>query len=118
MSALARNNLVDFIDYLLTNSRSSSVPEIMNVCDMHPYEFNRIINVYKTSGVFANRLTVSVPLRVVWLLSRMAGLVLPEKRKWIYSGYDKLASSLVFDNTSMLSTGFVPKHDLESVFHP
>jgi nucleoside-diphosphate-sugar epimerase len=117
MSALARANLVDFIEYLLTQSRSPSAPEIMNVCDMHPYEFNSIINAYKHSGVFANRATISVPLKVVWLMSRMAGLVLPKKKKWLHSGYDKLASSLIFDNTSMLSTGFSPKHNLETVFH-
>ena len=118
MSALARDNLVDLIDHLLASPRSLSPPEIMNVCDLHPYEFNTIINAYKSSGVFADRLTIPVPLRIVRLLSLMAGLVLPQKRKWLHSGYDKLASSLVFDNTSMLSTGFVPRHDLESVFHP
>ena len=118
MSALARDNLVDFIDYLLKKSRSPSVYEIMNVCDLHPYEFNRIIAAYKNSGMFANRPRISVPLQIVWLLSRMAGLVLPGKRKWLHSGYDKLASSLVFDNQAMLGTGFVPRYDLESVFHP
>lgn len=118
MSAMARANLVDFIDHLLTSPRSPSFPEIMNVCDLYPYEFNTIIKAYKNSGIFADRATIPVPLGIVRLFSLMAGVVLPGKRKWLRAGYEKLASSLVIDNTSMLSTGFVPRHNLESVFHP
>lgn len=115
MSALARPNLVDFIAFLLKKSPQTET-NILNVCDTDPYEFNTIIRVFKKSGIQPNRPVISVPLSAVWFTTRMAGALLPSKRNWLHSCYEKLASSLVFDNTRMLETSFRPAHSLETIF--
>jgi len=92
--------------------------KIFNVCDAEPYEFNKIIQVFKNSGIHANRPVIPIPLPFVWLLTRLAGLLLPKKKQWLHSGYEKLTQDLVFDNTRMLNTGFTPKHTLETIFNP
>jgi hypothetical protein len=89
---------------------------LTNVCDSEPYEFNRIIKVFKKSGIRPNRPVFSVPLFPVRLGTRIAGLLVTDKREWIHSCYDKVAGDLVFSNKKMLDTGFTPLHNLESVF--
>ncbi len=117
MSALARGNLVEFIVYLLTQEPGrSNGNTIINVCDTDAYTFNRMIHVYRASGRHPSGPVVRIPLWTVFLATRIAGLVFYGKRGWLHSCYDKLASSLVFDNTRMLATGFKPIHSLESVF--
>ena len=142
MSALARPNLIDFIDFLIKSKLATPVRSsgptgqadthrhtgrkkdentglnILNVCDAEPYEFNRIIQVFKNSGIHPNRPVISVPLSVVWFATRIAGIFFSSKREWIHSCYDKLASDLVFDNKKMLGTGFAPVHSLERIFDP
>ena len=141
MSALARPNLVDFINHILQstdlrllglkrNADSRRLnPQVstaennlcnrrnlrINVCDAEPYSFNRIIQVFKQSDIHPNRPVIPIPLSFVWLLTRIAGFLLPKKRKWLHSGYEKLASDLVFDNGRMMGTGFRPKHSLETI---
>jgi len=129
MSALARPNLVDFIEFLIKRKLATDAHghigrkkekdtgvNILNVCDAEPYEFNTIIQVFKSSGARPNRPVIPVPLPVVWLATRIAGGLLPGKRKWLHSCYDKLALSLVFDNERMLKTGFRPRYSLETIF--
>ncbi len=120
MSAVARQNLVDFIAYRLTiedNSASDQVfCNIFNVCDAQPYEFQEIIEIFKQSDCQPNRVTVRVPLPLVFFATRFAGVIFHSKQQWLYSCYNKLARSLVFDNTKMLDTGFKPRYGLESVF--
>lgn len=127
MFAFARPNLVDFIEYLIHRFRRFSQMDIdennlcnrrnlrINVCDAEPYDFNTIIKVFKRSDFHPNRPIIPIPLTFVWLLNRIAGLLLPSKKKWLHSGYDKLTQDLVFDNTRMLETGFKPKHTLETI---
>jgi len=116
MSALARPNLVDFIEFLLQRSPQTPGVNILNVCDIDAYEFNKIIQVFKNSRIRPKRPVISVPLPVVWFATRIAGALFPNKRNWLHSGYDKLTSSLVFNNEKMLRTGFRPRHSLETVF--
>lgn len=129
MSALARPNLVDFIEFLIKSKLATDAHRhigrkkekdtgvnILNVCDAEPYEFNTIIQVFKSSAARPNRPVISVPLSVVWFATRMAGCLLPDKKRWLHSCYDKLASSLVFDNERMLKTGFRPRHSLETIY--
>ena len=156
MSALARPNLVEFIEFLsrrltqinadgLTQRRKGAKVknrrqetgdsenkerrseagndsrrnlQIFNVCDAEPYEFNRIIGVFKKSGIQPNRPVISVPLSVVWFATRIAGIFFSSKREWIHSCYDKLACDLVFDNGRMMGTGFRAVHSLETIFDP
>ncbi len=92
--------------------------QIFNVCDAEAYEFNRIIRVFKKSGIRPDRPVISVPLSVVWFATRIAGVFFPKKREWIHSCYDKLACDLVFDNGRMMGTGFRPRHSLETIFDP
>jgi nucleoside-diphosphate-sugar epimerase len=128
MSALARPNLVDFIAYKLGDGRRETGErntenrnnerrnlQIFNVCDAEAYEFNRIIRVFKKSGVQPNRPVISVPLSFVWIATRLAGLIFRNKQKWVHSCYDKLASDLVFDNGRMMGTGFRVVHSLETI---
>jgi nucleoside-diphosphate-sugar epimerase len=116
LSALARPNLVEFVEYLLQNTTTDRSIEIMNVCDTEPYSFNEIILAFKKSGIFSKRPTVRVPLSIVWLVTRAAGLALRSKKDWLKSCYDKLASDLVFDNSKMIMTGFKPRHTLKTIF--
>ncbi|MDD5450307.1 MAG: NAD-dependent epimerase/dehydratase family protein [Desulfovibrionales bacterium] len=129
MSALARPNLVDFVEFLIKSKLATDAHRhigrkkekdtgvnILNVCDAEPYEFNTIIQVFKSSGARPNRPVISVPLSVVRFATRMAGCLLPDRKRWLYSCYDKLASSLVFDNERMLKTGFRPRHSLQTIF--
>ena len=46
---------------------------IINVCDDEAYEFNRIIEVFRNSGIRPRRPVISVPLFVVWVATRVAG---------------------------------------------
>ncbi|MDQ7837046.1 MAG: NAD-dependent epimerase/dehydratase family protein [Thermodesulfobacteriota bacterium] len=116
MSALARPNLVDFIDFIIRRLRRFSQIDIFNVCDAEAYEFNTLIQVFQNSAIRPNRPVISVPLSVVRFATRIAGCLLPDKKRWLYSCYDKLASSLVFDNERMLKTGFRPRHSLQTIF--
>ena len=140
MSALARPNLTDFIEFLIHRLRRSTQINAdenniknnrtrqnnlcnqrnlrINVCDAKPYEFNTIIRVFKKSSFRPDRPVVSVPISFVWLATRIAGTILFNKRKWLYACYDKLASSLIFSNNKMLETGFVPHHSLQTIFDP
>jgi len=137
ISALARPNLVEFIEFLihgLTQIKSTDSRRLdsqvsadennlcnrrnlrINVCDAEPYEFNTIIRVFKKSGIRPDRPVISVPLSVVWFATRIAGVFFSSKREWIHSCYDKLAFDLVFDNGKMIETGFTPDHSLETIF--
>ena len=58
---------------------------------------------------------ISVPLSVVWLATRFSGCFLGNKREWVYSCYDKLASDLVFDNGRIMGLGFRARHSLETI---
>ncbi|HED00414.1 MAG TPA: NAD-dependent epimerase/dehydratase family protein [Proteobacteria bacterium] len=129
MSALARPNLVHFIEFLIKSKLATDAHRhigrkkekdtgvnILNVCDAEPYEFNTIIQLFKSCGARPNRPVIPVPLPVVWLATRMAGCLLPDKKRWLHSCYDKLASSLVFNNEKMLKTGFKPRHSLQTIF--
>jgi len=129
MSALARPNIVDFIGFLIErkiatktdrrtgDSRGKNTGvDILNICDVEPYKLDNIIEVFKKSGIRPNRPVISVPLIAVWLATRIAGLFFPSSKSWLHSGYNKLASSLVFDNGKMMGTGFKPIHSLETIF--
>jgi len=118
MSALAKPNLVDFIEFLMERSTQPPGVDILNVCDAEDYQFNTIIRTFKKSGVCPNKPVIPAPLFPVWVATRIAGYILRNKREWIHSCYDKLASDLVFDNRQMLETGFMPRHSLETIFDP
>jgi len=117
MSALARPNLVDLIEFLLKRSPKNSGVNILNVCDAEAYEFNKIIRVFQKSGIRPNRPIISVPLFPVWLATRIAGMLFTNKKSWLHSCYDKLASDLVFDTEKMMGIGFRPVHSLETMFY-
>ncbi len=120
MSAVSRQNLVDFIEYRLSlegnNLMDNSFCDIINVCDAESYKFNQIIKVFKQSDSHPSKMVLTVPLFFVWIATHLAGLILKDKKQWLHSCYDKLAYSLVFDNKKMLATGFIPKYRLEYVF--
>lgn len=117
MSALARPNLSDLIRFIvLSDDDDEDQIHVMNVTDAEPYAFNRVIKVFMKSHTQPRRPAVRVPLSVVFVLSRLCGWVVPGRREWFHSAYKKLASSLIFDNTKMLQSGYRPRHDLESVF--
>ncbi len=118
MSAVSRQNLVDFIEYRLNQESTVDNPfyNILNVCDEEPYKFKEIIKVFKKSNYQPNRLSLTIPLFFVWIVTHLAGLIFRNKRQWLYSCYDKLAYSLIFDNKKMVGTGYKHKYSLESIF--
>ncbi len=117
MSALARPNLVDFIKFLITHTdQEPPGARIFNVCDAESYTFTRIIHAFGKSALKPSRPVLPVPLSFVFGLSRFLGRLSPGRREWLHAGYEKLASSLVFDNDKMLGTGFKPAHSLEAIF--
>lgn len=154
ISALARPNLVDFVEFLIrrlprfleididrypkiahidaaennmqkSQGRQNGLwgehnPEIhiFNVCDIEAYEFNKVIQILQDSGIRPTRPVIPVSLSLVWLATRIAGSFFPDKRRWLHACYNKLASSLVFNNEKMLKTGFKPCHSLETIFEP
>jgi len=111
---LHRISQMDIDENNLCNRRNLRI----NVCDAEPYEFNTIIQVFKQSGVHPNRPVIPIPMSFVWLLTRIAGFLLPKKRKWLHSGYEKLIQDLVFGNTRIRNTGFTPTYTLETLFIP
>ena len=70
---------------------------------------------FRKSRIRPKRPVISVPLSVVWVATPIAGCFLRNKRERIYSCYDKLACDLVFDNGTMMGTGFRPRHSLETI---
>jgi nucleoside-diphosphate-sugar epimerase len=130
MSALALPNLIAFIEFMV--ERLSQIPNdliqhnnlsdhrvaIFNVCDEKAYEFNKIIQVFNKSATCPNRPVISIPLGLVWLTTRLFGILFTKKKKWFHSGYEKLASNMIFDNTKMMQTGFKAVHSLEKIFIP
>jgi len=116
MSALARPNLVEFIEYLLESPLDNRGIEILNVCDNEPYSFAEIIQAFKNSGTYPIRPIMTIPLPIVWSATRIAGLVLRNKKYWLHSCYAKLASDLVFDNSKMIQTGFKPRYSLKTIY--
>lgn len=133
MSALSRDNLIDFIIFLIkkttvklscgikssdqnkVNAKQKPDDVLINVCDSEPYDFNTIITTLKNAGLHTNRPVVSVPLSFVWFLTRTLGPVIPQKTKWIHSWYDHLSSDLVFETKKMSALGFVPGQTIETI---
>jgi len=120
MTALARPNLVDFVSYLLNHYKDMKIDgctlNIFNVSDAKEYSFKQIINVFKKSGKYSGRPVIYVPLYPVRLLTRFMGMLFKDNRDWWHACYYKVSTDLVFDNSRMLSTGFSPRHSMETVF--
>ena len=117
MSAIARRNVVDFIKYIILNpSIYRKTGQIINVTDKDPYTFNDIIDTFLQSRTHPVRPVIRIPEYSIFLVTRILGLMLPSKKDWIHGCYEKLASSLIFDNNKMLEKGFMPKHDLKTIF--
>ncbi|MFH2067807.1 MAG: NAD-dependent epimerase/dehydratase family protein [Pseudomonadota bacterium] len=117
MSALARANLSDLIEYWIADEKwKTESPMILNVCDEKPYSFHEMIRIFRKSGIRPSVPVISCPLFFIYGATRITGLFFPGKKEWIHACYEKLAFSLVFDNKKMLETGFTPAHDLAGVF--
>jgi len=117
ISALARPNLVDFVRFIVKNLKEDEKNvKIFNVTDQKPYTFNSIIKTFLKSSSHPVRPVMRIPTSSVLFMTRIMGLLFPGKREWLHGCYEKLASSLIFDNRKMLKTGFEPKYSLESIF--
>jgi nucleoside-diphosphate-sugar epimerase len=77
MSAVSRQNVADFIEFLIRNSEGfgERYCNTYNVCDEQPYSFKTIIDTFRQSPYHPDRLVVPIPLSLIWGLTRMAGLV-------------------------------------------
>ena len=111
ISALARPNLVDFVEFILREPATEGL-EVLNVCDERPYRFDDIIRAFKTGGTYHGRPVISVPLPAVRFASRVGGRILRRRETWFRSCYNKVSSDMVFSNERMLKTGFKPVHTL------
>ncbi|MFH2058538.1 MAG: NAD(P)-dependent oxidoreductase [Pseudomonadota bacterium] len=116
ISVLAGENLADFLLFRINQMPLLKTHSIFNVCDKMSCSFNQIITILQKSGCYPNSIIIRIPLRWIWILTRLLGFVLTRQAKWIHSWYDKLSKDFIFDNQEILSTGFLPKYDLESIF--
>lgn len=116
MSALARKNLVAFIDFRMKQEMLPAFCNIINVCDEHPYSLNDIIKTFQKTKYQPARIVIPIPLSLVKIPARLLSFLLKSKSVWIYSFYNKLANNLIFDNKKMLDTGFTPQSNLFSTF--
>jgi len=116
MSALARQNLVEFIGFRLKHPVRQPFYNIINICDERPYSFNEIIEIFQKTKYQPEKRVINIPLRLVRLPILFMGLLLKNRSVWIYSFYNKLAKDLVFDNKKMSKTGFKHKVNLRSLF--
>lgn len=116
ISVLARNNLVDFIDFQLKRKVKERFFNVLNVCDHETYTFKDIISVFKKSRYQPSRWTLKIPGFLVWMAVRTLGKLLAPKSDWVASFYDKLLRDSVFDNRVMFETGFKPEQTLKSIF--
>lgn len=116
MSVLSRDNLCDFIRFRMIENNSNRFCDVFNVTDKYPCSFNQIIKIFKHSKVQTGKLSIKIPLSLVWITTRFAGAIFNNKTKWFYSCYDKVTFDLVFNNTKMIDTGFDPIYNIESVF--
>ena len=116
MSALARQNLVEFIGFRLKHLVQQPFCDIINICDERPYQFNEIIEIFQKTKYQPEKRVINIPLQLVRLPILFMGLLLKNRSVWIHSFYDKLAKDLVFDNQKMSNTGFKHKVDLRALF--
>ncbi len=116
MSALARANLVGFIDFRVKQEMRLPFYNIINVCDEQAYSFNEIIEIFQKTKYQPARIVIPIPLSLVKIPARILSFLLKTKSVWIYSFYNKLANDLIFDNKKMLDTGFIPQSNLSSIF--
>lgn len=117
MSALAKANLGDLVCFWVGKAVDTSENKIIfNICDRNPYSFREIITTFRQSRKQPSRPVVICPLFLIFIATRIAGLLFPSKKDWLHAVHEKLAISLVFDNKRMLATGFTPVHDLKAVY--
>ena len=114
ISALARPNLVGFIQHLLAQGPGEGM-RIFNVCDARPYTFGALIEAL--SPLYPHRPVLPCPLGVIWAISRAGGLLFPRNKAWWHGCHGKLARDMVYGVDEMLGTGFWPPYDLEMVFN-
>ncbi|SDT84727.1 Nucleoside-diphosphate-sugar epimerase [Desulfobacula phenolica] len=121
MSALARGNLVGFIQYRLNsvndqNNDSHIFCNTYNVSDKMPYTFKQIITIFYQSSYRPTRFIIRVPLFFIKVITKCAAYVMRKRKVWFTAAYKKISLNLVFDNKKMLKIGFEPEHDLSTVF--
>ncbi|MFO7560898.1 MAG: NAD-dependent epimerase/dehydratase family protein [Desulfobacterales bacterium] len=117
MSALARPNLIDFIQFLIDHEFPvDDRVVILNSCDMKPYTFHEVLDTFRRSERYPSRPVFRVPLPLILLATTLAGYGYPSRKEWMHACYKKLASSLIFDNKRMLETGFTPIFSLEDIY--
>lgn len=116
MSALARDNLLEFIEFRLAHMGQDRFCNIFNVCDERPYSFNELIEIFKKTRHQPSRKLIKIPLCMIDAPARVIGSLHKDYSAWIYSVYNKLAKDLIFDNKRMFDTGFKPRLNLKSVF--
>jgi nucleoside-diphosphate-sugar epimerase len=116
VSVLSRENLVGFIAFRVESDLGNQFFNTLNVCDQFPCAFNEIIQTFKQSRYHPDRWVVTIPLCLIWVVTRIIGKFMKRNSEWIHSIYDKLAKDLVFDNTRMLASGYKPTKTLRSVY--
>ena len=121
LSALARPNLIDFINYLIENFNLKEKEYKMgvvkiNVGDEKEYTFDQIIRIFKASRFAPNRYIIKIPKIIIEIAFKLAGFIFYKRKIWFETSYNKLMSNLVFDNTKMLKIGYKPLYSLSKIF--
>ena len=117
LSILSRRNLIDFIRFRIQTDDREQTCSVINVSDFAPSSFAQMIGIINSGFIWRKKPVLTIPLKMVKLLIRIAQFSCPGKRAWIHSCYLKLSQDWVISNQRMLMTGFKPEHTLASVFN-
>lgn len=116
MSVLARDNLADFIKFLIRDSWPKYGYRVLNVCDKEPVSFQDIIMGLRQKRAYRKKVTLFIPLLLIQVILSAAEFFWGRNRGMIRSYYDKIANNLIYDNQKMLDTGFMPRSSFKELF--
>jgi len=115
MSALSRDNLADWMDFVLSGRDRFGGFQVYNLCDGRPYSFNEMIRIFRESGRKTPCPDLSVPPGLLRRFYALAKAWPREGRVSLRSYAEKICRDMVYAGEKMLGTGFRPVHSLETV---
>lgn len=116
MSALARDNVADWMGFVLSGRDRFGGFHVYNLCDEKPYSFNEMIRIFKESGRRTSLPDLHVPPGLIRRFYLLAKAWRRESRISPQSYVEKICRDMVYNCEKLLGTGFRPAHSLETVF--
>jgi nucleoside-diphosphate-sugar epimerase len=115
MSALSRDNVADWMEFVLSGGDRFRGFQVYNLCDERPYSFNEMIRIFKESGRDAPFPDLPVPPAMLRRFYALAKGWPRGSRIALRSYVEKICRDMVYAGEKMLGTGFRPAHSLETV---